>query len=69
VAEGVELLKKLDLPNMKLMPDVFHMNIEDVSIGGELAQHIEYIGYIHLADSNRLAPDKETQIFERFWKV
>lgn len=56
VAEGVELLKKLDLPNMKLMPDVFHMNIEDVSIGGELAQHIEYIGYIHLADSNRLAP-------------
>lgn len=55
VAEGVELLQA-GLPNMKLMPDVFHMNIEDVSIGGELARHIEYIGYIHFADSNRLAP-------------
>ena len=56
VAEGVELMKKVDMPNMKLMPDVFHMNIEDVTIGAELARNIEYIGYIHFADSNRLAP-------------
>lgn len=56
VAEGVELMRKVDRPNMKLMPDVFHMNIEDVTIGGELARNIEYVQYIHLADSNRLAP-------------
>ena len=56
VAEGVELMRKVDMPNMKLMPDVFHMNIEDVTIGGELAQNIEYVEYIHFADSNRLAP-------------
>ncbi len=56
VADGVELMKKIDLPNMKLMPDVFHMNIEDVTIGGELAKNIEYVGYIHFADSNRYAP-------------
>jgi len=56
VSEGVELMKKVDMPNMKLMPDVFHMNIEDVAIGPELERNIDFIEYIHLADSNRLAP-------------
>ncbi len=56
IEQGVELLKKVNRPSMKLMPDVFHMNIEDVTIGGELAKHINHIAYIHLADSNRLAP-------------
>jgi sugar phosphate isomerase/epimerase len=56
VEQGVELLKKVNRPNMKLMPDVFHMNIEDVKIGAELAKHIDHISYIHLADSNRRAP-------------
>jgi 5-keto-L-gluconate epimerase len=56
VEEGVKLLEKVDRPNMKLMPDVFHMNIEDASMGEELANNIESIAYIHLADSNRLAP-------------
>ncbi len=56
VSEGVNLMQKVNRPNMKLMPDVFHMNIEDVSIGGELARNIKYIDYIHFADSNRLAP-------------
>lgn len=56
VEEGVELMKKINRPNMKLMPDVFHMNIEDVLIGEELAKYINHIAYIHIADSNRLAP-------------
>lgn len=56
VREGVALMKKIGMPNMMLMPDVFHMNIEDVTIGPELAKHIDHIKYIHIADSNRLAP-------------
>ncbi|HYH56059.1 MAG TPA: sugar phosphate isomerase/epimerase family protein, partial [Anseongella sp.] len=56
VPEGVALMKKIDMPNMMLMPDVFHMNIEDRGIGSELAGNIGYIKYIHMADSNRLAP-------------
>ncbi len=54
--EGVALMKKIKSENIKLMPDVFHMNIEDVSISGELSRYIDFISYIHLADSNRLAP-------------
>ena len=56
VEEGVDLMKKVNRPNMMLMPDVFHMNIEDRTIGPELAKHINFIEYIHFADSNRLAP-------------
>ena len=56
VSDGIELMKKVNMPNIKLMPDVFHMNIEDVTIGPELERNINFIEYIHLADSNRLAP-------------
>lgn len=54
--EGVRLISKIGIPNMMLMPDVFHMNIEDRAIGPELRRNIHAVKYIHLADSNRLAP-------------
>lgn len=56
VAEGAELMDLVGRSNMKLMPDVFHMNIEDRTIGGELEKYRSQIGYIHFADSNRWAP-------------
>jgi sugar phosphate isomerase/epimerase len=69
VKEGVELLEKVKMPNMKLMPDVFHMNIEDRSISGELAKNIDYVVYIHLADSNRLAPGQGHIDFEELFST
>lgn len=65
IEEGVALLKKIGHPNMMLMPDVFHMNIEDRKIGAALSENIEYIKYIHLADSNRLAPGNGHTNFAR----
>jgi len=56
VEEGVRLLTKAGIHNLKLMPDVFHMNIEDAKIGATLEKYIDLIGYVHLADSNRHAP-------------
>lgn len=56
VEEGIQLMKKIDRGNMMLMPDTFHMNIEDKQIGPILEENIDYIKYIHFADSNRLAP-------------
>jgi sugar phosphate isomerase/epimerase len=58
VVEALELLRELGRPNVKVMPDLFHMNIEDDSIAGSLAQARGAIGYVHLADSNRRAPGK-----------
>jgi len=54
--EGAALLAKVGRENLGLMPDVFHMNIEDARIGESLARHSNLVKYIHLADSNRLAP-------------
>ena len=67
VVQGAELMRAVDRPNMKLMPDVFHMNIEDARIGAELERHIGHIAYIHLADSNRLAPGQGHTNFDEIF--
>ena len=56
VDEAYALCGKLGRTNVKIMPDVFHMNIEDVCIEASLASFIDRIAYVHFADSNRLAP-------------
>ncbi len=56
VDEAAALLEKIGIPNFKVMPDTFHMNIEDASIEGSLKKFSQQIGYVHFADSNRLAP-------------
>lgn len=56
LAQGADLLARVGADNLRLMPDLFHMNIEDPSIDGELVRHASRIAYLHLADSNRLAP-------------
>lgn len=40
----------------KILPDTFHMNIEERNIVETLAEFGEYVGALHCADSNRLAP-------------
>ncbi len=56
VRDGAALLRKVGAPNVGLMPDLFHMNIEDRTLGGELEEHADLVQYIHFADSNRMAP-------------
>lgn len=58
VPEALEMLARLGMPNVGVMPDVFHMNIEDVSIEGSFRQANDRVRYVHFADSNRLAPGK-----------
>lgn len=58
VDEGAALLERVGRENIGLMPDVFHMNIEDARIGESLARHGRWVRYVHLADSNRLAPGR-----------
>ena len=50
------LLKKIDRKNFVMMPDVFHMNIEDDHIGDSFIRNKEYVRYVHFADTNRHAP-------------
>jgi sugar phosphate isomerase/epimerase len=55
VEEGLELIRSIDSKQLKLLPDTFHMNIEERSIEDSIIQAGDDLGYIHFADSNRLA--------------
>lgn len=43
-------------PNIQFMADFFHMNIEEVDLGKAIEENKQYLGYVHLADSNRFEP-------------
>ena len=50
------MLKKIRHEQILLMPDLFHMNIEDASIYDNLKAAKDVTAYIHFADSNRWPP-------------
>jgi sugar phosphate isomerase/epimerase len=50
------LRRMIDSPNVQLMADVFHMNIEEDSIAAALRAHADHIVHVHLADSQRREP-------------
>ncbi len=54
--EGLSLIEEIGSDHLKLLPDTFHMNIEESSIEESVVRAGSSIGYIHFADSNRLAP-------------
>lgn len=55
VADGVEYLKTLETDNVKLLADLFHMNIEEANLAEAIRAGAGYIGHIHFVDSNRRA--------------
>jgi sugar phosphate isomerase/epimerase len=54
--DGLEVVAEVNRPNFGLMLDVFHMNIEDVSIEDALREAAPVLWHVHIADSNRLPP-------------
>ncbi len=56
VDDAAKLLARVERKNVGIMPDVFHMNIEDAHVGDALYRNSKWVSYIHFADSNRLAP-------------
>jgi 5-keto-L-gluconate epimerase len=51
------------------MPDLFHMNIEDVSFRKVFETGRKYISYVHVADSNRLAPGWGHMPFDEIFEI
>jgi sugar phosphate isomerase/epimerase len=56
LAQGLDLLERVGAENMGLMPDTFHMNIEDAVIEDSLRACGDRIFHFHIADSNRWYP-------------
>jgi len=54
--EGRRYIADLGCDNVGLMLDLFHMNIEDISIEEGLRQAGDRLWHVHIADSNRCYP-------------
>jgi sugar phosphate isomerase/epimerase len=50
---GVALLNEAGAMNVKLLADLFHMNIEEEDLPAAIRAATGYIGHVHLVDSNR----------------
>jgi sugar phosphate isomerase/epimerase len=55
VADGVKLIGSLKAKNVRLLCDLFHMNIEEPDIAIALSEAGSQVGHVHFADSNRRA--------------
>jgi len=55
VADGAKLIGSLKAKNVKLLCDLFHMNIEEPDIANALSEAGSLVGHVHFADSNRRA--------------
>ncbi len=56
IADALRLRERVASPAVRVMGDAFHMNIEEADMGDALTSAGEWLGYIHLADSQRLEP-------------
>lgn len=56
VDDALAFLDSVGAPNISLLVDTFHMNIEEASIEGSIRRAKGRIGHVHVADSNRWAP-------------
>jgi sugar phosphate isomerase/epimerase len=56
VQEIGDYIRHSGFPALKIHADTFHMNIEDMDMLLVLEKNKDLLGYIHFADSNRLAP-------------
>jgi len=54
-AETVAAVERIDRPDVAVLLDVFHMNIEEVSIGAAIRTSGAQLGHFHIVDSNRRA--------------
>lgn len=55
-AEGVAYVKEVDRPNVKVMLDTFHMNIEEDSFTEAILTAGDTLGHFHIGECNRKLP-------------
>jgi D-psicose/D-tagatose/L-ribulose 3-epimerase len=57
-AEGIAFAERVESPNCKIHLDTFHLNIEEDSIGGAIAEAGVWLGHFHLGEPNRRPPGR-----------
>lgn len=54
--EAIDYVKAVDRPNVKVMLDTFHMNIEEDSITEAIRKAGPLLGHFHVGEANRRCP-------------
>jgi sugar phosphate isomerase/epimerase len=58
ITDNIRIIDAVAHPNAGLLPDTFHMSIEEADMGQALIQAGHRIAHVHLGDSNRLLPGR-----------
>ena len=53
IAEAAGLVRRLNLPSVRLMIDTFHINIEEWDVLAPLADIQDILAHVHLSETNR----------------
>ena len=69
ISQAIDIIKEVGGGQIMILADFFHMNIEEESIEMSLKEACEFLGYIHLADSNRLPPGAGHIDFQKSFKA
>jgi sugar phosphate isomerase/epimerase len=56
LADAVRVVHLTDRPRVRVLADVFHMNIEERDPYAALRDNVEHVLHVHLADNTRLEP-------------
>ena len=54
--DGRDIVDQVGSPYLKIMIDVFHMNIQEKDMLAQIRESKGYFSYVHLCDNNRLYP-------------
>lgn len=56
LAQAIDLCSAVDLPSVRVMGDIYHMNIEERELPTAIEQARDYLRHVHVSDSNRHEP-------------
>jgi sugar phosphate isomerase/epimerase len=56
LADGIAIAKRVQSPRVKILADVFHMNIEEDCLTASIRAAGDWIGHVHFADNQRAHP-------------
>ena len=60
--EGAAYCRQVDSPQLGLLVDVFHMNVEEDSFEEAIAAAGPYIGHFHVSEPNRRIPSRDSRL-------
>ena len=56
--EGVRFVEEVGSPNLKILLDTYHMNIEEDSLGDAIRGAGDHLGMFHIGENNRRPPGR-----------